>query len=634
MAEEHWEKTARLLGEIISKPKMTQKHLSRPPFRYIFDIFSSIVEETGFGKGLLTEEELDSGNYKSKEMKVQFLTKVMDLVGIALNMHVPARALKVVAGLDADDTNTFLQMLSEAATDFSIDREAVVARVLAGEHQPPKQAAPSSASSGGRPVSRRGSEGVGTEEADDLAARRAARDAEKKRAAEVEVRRRREAEADLERERDAAEDAQRQADEDERRRKQQEKKEKERARREKEEKEKEEREQEDLRRQAEERKLVERRRREERAKAEKEREKREREEREREEEERGKESEEEGEEDDDEKEERRRRMLSAQKESGDEENENESESRSTMPSGGQSLADAHEETTAPAPAPTTASRIARPQSARRPPPKVRTNERSAVESRGPGELPPRLPDRTDLGSADRRPSRGSRGGLSSGGGLGDTLDEPVRTGVIVEDGKINGDDDDDGGVEVDEDDEQDMIGGPDGNVMFMDGGGSGEDANVEGAGVLLRDILRAKEESEEMRNVGGGVRREDATGHREHKERAKKEEQTKKLGDMIQQLCQRTGPLGRMVELLQEDLETMTQELQTWKSKCDEFDRRLSDDDADIDHELHPLRVQLSEVDTQIKDEDSRIYSLRAQILANDDKIHSLLNMVVGASDQ
>jgi TRAF3-interacting protein 1 len=617
MAEEYWEKTSRLLGEIISKPRMTQKHLSRPPFRYIFDIFYNIVEETGFGKGLLTEEELDSSNYKSKEMKVEFVNRVIDFVGIALNMHVPTRALKVVAGMDAKDTNTFLQMLSEAATDFSIDREAVVARVLAGEHQPPKQSASSPASKSGRPVSRRGSDAVGTEEDSDLAARRATRDVEKKRAAEIEVRRRREADADLERQREADEDSQRQAEEDERKRKQQAKKEKERAKREKEEREKEEREQEEQRRQADERKLVERRRREERAKAEKEREKREREE-----------------------EEETERTRPMKRESDDEESEEEDEdgggdtgaTRSAMQSGPPPAPRDTQEEPAVVPAP----RLARPQSARRPPPKVRTNERSAVETRGPSELPPRLPDRTELSSAGRRPSRGSRGGLSSGGGLGDTLDEPVRTGVIVEDGKDNdNDDDDDGGVEVDEDDEQDMMDRPDGSVMFMDGGGSRENADVEGAGVLLRDILRAKEESEEMRNVkGGGVRRDDVVGHREHKERAKKEEQTKKLGDMIQQLCQRTGPLGRMVELLQEDLETMTQELQIWKSKCDEFDRRLCDDDVDIDHELHPLRVQLSEVDTQIKDEDSRIYSLRAQILANDDKIHSLLNMVVGASDQ
>jgi len=48
--------------------------------------------------------------------KVSYLTKIITCVGIALGTSVPARPLKVVAGLEPENTNTFLQMLAAAAT--------------------------------------------------------------------------------------------------------------------------------------------------------------------------------------------------------------------------------------------------------------------------------------------------------------------------------------------------------------------------------------------------------------------------------------------------------------------------------------------------------------------------------------
>jgi TRAF3-interacting protein 1 len=38
--------------QLIQKPKMTQKLLQKPPFRYIHDIFTATLEVTGYGNGL------------------------------------------------------------------------------------------------------------------------------------------------------------------------------------------------------------------------------------------------------------------------------------------------------------------------------------------------------------------------------------------------------------------------------------------------------------------------------------------------------------------------------------------------------------------------------------------------------
>lgn len=100
---------------------------------------SQVLEATGFAQGLFTEEELDSNNLKEKGPKVQYLEKIVNLVGIQTGVHCPVRLRcrggcvvekaftcaaaprveqakpgKIVAGVDPEDTNKFLQLLGIA----------------------------------------------------------------------------------------------------------------------------------------------------------------------------------------------------------------------------------------------------------------------------------------------------------------------------------------------------------------------------------------------------------------------------------------------------------------------------------------------------------------------------------------
>lgn len=52
---------------------MTEKYLSKPPFKYLFDIFVETSKSTGFASTLFTGEETDPNFYDSKERKVVFL---------------------------------------------------------------------------------------------------------------------------------------------------------------------------------------------------------------------------------------------------------------------------------------------------------------------------------------------------------------------------------------------------------------------------------------------------------------------------------------------------------------------------------------------------------------------------------
>lgn len=62
MAEPYIEETQRVLGALIKKPKLIDKVLSKPPFRFIHDVVKNVISETGYLDGVYSEEELDAEN--------------------------------------------------------------------------------------------------------------------------------------------------------------------------------------------------------------------------------------------------------------------------------------------------------------------------------------------------------------------------------------------------------------------------------------------------------------------------------------------------------------------------------------------------------------------------------------------
>ncbi|TPX60564.1 hypothetical protein PhCBS80983_g01680 [Powellomyces hirtus] len=140
-------KTADILGRIIKKPPLTPKLLSKPPFRYLHDLFSEIISTTEFAKGLYDENEMNSENVKEKDAKITYLTKIIDCVGIATGVEIKANPLKIVAGLEPEETNFLLQILGKAVIK-KVDSADAVKRVLAGEHQEKRRSSKSGTKSG------------------------------------------------------------------------------------------------------------------------------------------------------------------------------------------------------------------------------------------------------------------------------------------------------------------------------------------------------------------------------------------------------------------------------------------------------------------------------------------------------
>ncbi|XP_075463487.1 TRAF3-interacting protein 1 isoform X4 [Ascaphus truei] len=139
-------RTQESLGKVIRKPPLTDKLLGKPPFRYLHDILSEVIRTTGFFKGLYTESEMKSDNVKDKDAKIIFLQKAIDVVVLVAGESLAVKPARVVAGHEPERTNELLQAIGKCCLN-KLSSEDAVRRVLAGEKPDLKVKPPSSSKS-------------------------------------------------------------------------------------------------------------------------------------------------------------------------------------------------------------------------------------------------------------------------------------------------------------------------------------------------------------------------------------------------------------------------------------------------------------------------------------------------------
>ncbi|XP_025931393.1 TRAF3-interacting protein 1 isoform X3 [Apteryx rowi] len=106
-------RTQESLGQVIRKPPLTERLLSKPPFRYLHDVITEVIRVTGFMKGLYTDFELKSDNVKDKDAKISFLQKAIDAVVLVTGEPLSVKPARVVAGHEPEKTNELLQAIGK-----------------------------------------------------------------------------------------------------------------------------------------------------------------------------------------------------------------------------------------------------------------------------------------------------------------------------------------------------------------------------------------------------------------------------------------------------------------------------------------------------------------------------------------
>ncbi|KAK3265176.1 hypothetical protein CYMTET_26127 [Cymbomonas tetramitiformis] len=475
MGDNYWEATQAILqgdNPLVKKPKLTENLLKKPPFRFLHDVISELQRNTGFAPGLYQEDEQDSAAIKDKERKVAYLAKMIETVGIASSEHVPARPLKVVAGLEPELTNKFLQMLGGIATQT--DGAEAVKAVLAGEQQPAAGAAPAS-----KPAPK----------------------------AEPPAQ---EAPPPAQPEPEALPPANIPMNEPE--------------------------------------------------------------------------------------------PADSEEPPPPKPDKPPKAEKPSSRSGSRKSKSSSEEAPPPAPAPAqeeeperqelpvrapSRGMPERPQSARKPPPKVQNKEVAAAAAVKAAKGPPGM----STGKPPPAPS-GQRAIMGEG--------------------------------EEDDDDETE--------VVIQQAEGNSEAVFGDQQGKLVRDIVQTKEALE----TKGEEEAEDDKEQgiilgRGRKKDGNKKEEVQKLREAVQLLCQSTNPLAKGMDQLQEDIENMNKELSYWSEERRKYGTRLTEEQRITEEELSRIG-NIPELDEEMKSMHDKVNSVKAQILRNDDTIERLLSMVVQGS--
>lgn len=132
------------LGKYVTKPNLSEKLLKKPPFRFLHDIVCVVVNDSGYLKGLFTDNELLSANVKEREVKVAFLNKLIVAVKTTTKADLKVRASKIIAGLEPIETNKLLQAIAKAIEEKIDSTEYVNSLSKAPKEKPAKSSSKSS----------------------------------------------------------------------------------------------------------------------------------------------------------------------------------------------------------------------------------------------------------------------------------------------------------------------------------------------------------------------------------------------------------------------------------------------------------------------------------------------------------
>ncbi|KAG8346694.1 hypothetical protein TRVL_02464 [Trypanosoma vivax] len=569
MPEAFVEKTQAELGAVISTPKLSEKLLMKPPFRFLHDIVTSFIKTTGFPADLYPEEMLDSANVSEKDSKILFLKLLIAAVEAATGSKTSAQPAKIVSGHEPENTNELLQLLAScAALSPEKKAEAVSAAKAAKDSSSEKKSK---------------GDGSGDAAAAGSSKKRDEDDEERKKRHEEKRRKEKEAEekskGDEEKPKGDDEERKKKKEDDEERKKRHEEK----RRKEKEAEEKSKGDEEKPKGDDEERKK--------KKEDDEERKKRHEEKRRKE-----KEAEEKSKGDDEER--------KKKKEDDEERKKRHEEKRRKEKEGSEKAKESPKE----APAEEKSSPIAGDDASEQP------SHPAVRRTASAGKAPPRSKPTHEV--------------------VQDPNSNAASIAGVIRENRSSAK----GGQDAEVEDENEWMRVAEQQSMkhSSDTGAGGDKG--EARGYLGQQALQAKKEHEEE---VARLAEKDARGPREggiviHSNRAGRtggatmgESELSKLREQLQLLTKASNPLGKLLETIYDDIDTMSRELEMWRSEARSQALAASDARRQTTESLQEVHAQLQALEDAINDQILKTHNLRCSIINNDNAIAGMIRMIV-----
>ncbi|XP_031730913.1 TRAF3-interacting protein 1 isoform X2 [Anarrhichthys ocellatus] len=606
-------KTQDTLGKVIKKPPLTDKLLTKPPFRYLHDILSEVIKTTGFMKGLYGENEMKSDNVKEKDSKIVFLQKAIDVVMLVSGEPLVAKPARIVAGHEPERTNELLQAMAKCCIN-KMSSDDAVKRVLAGEKVDIKTKASTSRSQDKE--NREGRERpLDREEKKTITERSGSRDQKDPEQPKEQESRRRDGEKEQHRDRERSEKHQRSEqdqhakDRDQDKSRDQERdKDKDKGRAREKEKDKERDKGQDKTRDSH---------------RDRERDKEKRRDRD--------------------KERERHKEREDRNKSGESGNSKARVSEEPQ----QKASPEPSKTAKPVPAPAEAvenqsdspARIPRPASAKgqRRRPKIGGQDESDSEGDGDALLAQRPAPQengdtagssvpSDMasrriprpGSARPAPPRVKKQESYSEVTPAERLSSAKPSAPVIMDGKMLSEDEED-------EDKQFLVEEavpPPSDAPEVEGQ---ELDSEDKHGGLVKKILETKKDYELSPSSPKSKEQNVVSEAARKKERDMVTREIERLRSSIQTVCRSALPLGKIMDYIQEDMDAMQAELNTWRRENKEHAQALLQEQRETDRAVEPLKSELVELEQLIKDQQDKICAVRSNILRNEEKIQKMV---------
>ncbi|XP_054643478.1 TRAF3-interacting protein 1-like isoform X2 [Dunckerocampus dactyliophorus] len=158
---------------------------------------------------------------------------------------------------------------------------------------------------------------------------------------------------------------------------------------------------------------------------------------------------------------------------------------------------------------------------------------------------------------------------------------------------------------------------------------SAHDLNVEEKhGGLVKKILETKKDYE-LSSIKSKEKMVSEEAWKKEQDLVMRE--IERLRASIQSVCQSALPLGKLMDYVQEDIDAMQAELQSWRKENKEHAQALLQEQRATDQAVEPLKTELGELDQMIKDYQDKICTMRCNILMNEEKIQKKLAAIISS---
>ncbi|XP_043361697.1 TRAF3-interacting protein 1 isoform X6 [Dermochelys coriacea] len=145
-------------------------------------------------------------------------------------------------------------------------------------------------------------------------------------------------------------------------------------------------------------------------------------------------------------------------------------------------------------------------------------------------------------------------------------------------------------------------------------------------GGLVKRILETKRDYETSQQSKSTEKEKpllSEAARRKEKDLVSKE--IEKFRGSIQTLCRSALPLGKIMDYIQEDMDSMKNELQMWQHENKQHAEALQKEQSITDSAVDPLKAELAELEQLIKDQQDKICAVKANILKKEEKIQKMV---------